>query len=289
MIEFSAFFINLVGVYEIIIIMNSLFEIIKQDIFFLFTNTKKITFHEALIQLSLRDIQETKIEMWSSIIGEIFLESFILYIFPFQKDENLNLNYSIFELIELIIIYCVLFICVESSSLFIYQKFNSFLNQSIDAEEKDEKEIQKIVIIFSLFFLSLVSMYFKNYLNYVTIKNFNKSNNKRKFLFLIFLIYIISFIISFIFQLLYDYMRKEESFKLDCNCCNNCICCCNCCIEKCFKCCCRTKNQNKKTVLKLKKKNVIFVVIYIMKKIGKKQKLMRLIKIQIFLFQILHL
>ena len=74
LIEFSAFFINLVGVYEIIIIMNSLFEIIKQDIFFRFTNTKKMTFHEALIQLSLRDIQETKIEMWSSIIGEIFLE-----------------------------------------------------------------------------------------------------------------------------------------------------------------------------------------------------------------------
>ncbi len=58
LLEFSAFFINLVGVYEIIIIMNSLFEIIKQDIFFRFTNTKKITFHEALIQLSLRDIQE---------------------------------------------------------------------------------------------------------------------------------------------------------------------------------------------------------------------------------------
>ena len=207
MIEFSAFFINLVGVYEIIIIMNSLFEIIKQDIFFRFTNTKKITFHEALIQLSLRDIQETKIEIWSSIIGEIFLESlgleissaiffFFQYIFPFQKDENLNLNYSIFELIELIIIYCV-FICVGSSSLFIYQKFNSFLNQSIDAEEKDEKEIQKIVIIFSLFFLSLVSMYFKNYLNYVTIKNFNKSNNKRKFLFLIFLIYFLYYFFYF--------------------------------------------------------------------------------------------
>ncbi len=77
---------------------------------------------------------------------------FILYIFPFQKDENLNLNYSIFELIELIIIYCILFICVGSSSLFIYQKFNSFLNQSIDAEEKDEKEIQKIVIIIFSFF-----------------------------------------------------------------------------------------------------------------------------------------
>ena len=41
LIEFSAFFINLVGVYEIIIIMNSLFEIIKQDIFFCFTNIKK--------------------------------------------------------------------------------------------------------------------------------------------------------------------------------------------------------------------------------------------------------
>ena len=220
LIEFSAFFINLVGVYEIIIIMNSLFEIIKQDIFFRFTNTKKITFHEALIQLSLRDIQETKIEMWSSIIGEIFLESlgleissaiffffnliclFILYIFPFQKDENLNLNYSILELIELFIIYCVLFICVGSFSLFIYQKFNSFLNQSIDAEEKDEKEIQNIIYNIFSFFLSLVSMYFKNYLNYVIIKNFNKSNNKRKFLFLIFLIYIIFLYYFFYFSII---------------------------------------------------------------------------------------
>ena len=138
----------------------------------MFYKHKKITFHETLIQLSLRDIQETKIEMWSSI------------------------------LIELIIIYCVLFICVGSFSLFIYQKFNSFLNQSIDAEEKDEKEIQNIIYNIFSFFLSLVSMYFKNYLNYVIIKNFNKSNNKRKFLFLIFLIYIIFLYYFFYFSII---------------------------------------------------------------------------------------
>ena len=74
-IEIIALYINLIGVYQIIIIMNSLFEIIKQDILFRFTSTKKITFFDALIKLSLRDFQEIKIEMWSSIIGEIILES----------------------------------------------------------------------------------------------------------------------------------------------------------------------------------------------------------------------
>jgi hypothetical protein len=178
---------------------------------------------------------------------------FILYIFPFQKVENLNLNYSLFELIELISIYCVLFICIGSSSLYIYQKFVSLINQIIGKEEKETKDMQKMFSILGIFWISYTSMYFKNYLNYIIVKNFNKSNNKRKLLFLMFLIYIISFIISFILQLVIDYMRKEESFKLDCNCCNNCICCCNCCIQKCCKCCCCRKNQNKKTVLKLKK------------------------------------
>ena len=40
-IEIIALYINLIGVYQIIIIMNSLFEIIKQDILFRFTSTKK--------------------------------------------------------------------------------------------------------------------------------------------------------------------------------------------------------------------------------------------------------
>ena len=37
---------------------------------------------------------------------------FILFLFPFQKNENLNLNYSLFELIELTILYLILFVSV---------------------------------------------------------------------------------------------------------------------------------------------------------------------------------
>ena len=50
---------------------------------------------------------------------------FILFLFPFQKNENLNLNYSLFELIELTILYLILFISVGGGSLLIFQKFMS--------------------------------------------------------------------------------------------------------------------------------------------------------------------
>ena len=83
---------------------------------------------------------------------------FILYIFPFQKVENLNLNYSLFELIELISIYCVLFICIGSSSLYIYQKFVSLINQIIGKEEKETKDMQKMFSILGIFWISYTSM-----------------------------------------------------------------------------------------------------------------------------------
>ena len=140
-IQILAVIFNLIANYELITILDALFEIIKQDIFSHFVKQNKTNFFEALLNGSLRKIPEFEIDIWSSMIGAIILESlgleitssiffiinviclFILFLFPFLND----INYSIFELVELIIIFLILFVSVGGCSLLIFQKFMSVI------------------------------------------------------------------------------------------------------------------------------------------------------------------
>ena len=70
-----AYFFNFISVYEIIGILDSIYILLKQDILNHYTTTKKVTFKDAVINTSFREIPELEIEMLSSIIGELVLES----------------------------------------------------------------------------------------------------------------------------------------------------------------------------------------------------------------------
>jgi len=254
-LQILAVILNLIANYEIITIMNAFFEIIKQDIFNRFVKTKKINFFEALLNGTLREIPEFEIEIWSSMIGGIILETlgleitssiffipnviclFILFLFPFQKNENLNLNYSLFELIELTILYLILFISVGGGSLLIFQKFMSVTIKYFKQLCKINEIYIELISSYISVLVTLLSMFIKIYLNHIIIKQFDYSIQKRKFLLFIILIYIIPFIISFFLQFIFDYYRKEESFNLKCNCGNFIFCKC------CYKYCCK-KNLN---------------------------------------------
>ena len=273
-----AYFFNFISVYEIIGILDSIYILLKQDILNHYTTTKKVTFKDAVINTSFREIPELEIEMLSSIIGELVLESLgleisyaifftancslliIILFFPFQNEDNLDSKFSIFEFIMLAIIFLLLYISVGASSLFIYQKFMSYISYF------------KYKIYFITLFIAIASMWVKNYLNYLIIK-------KHHFILQHILIYIVCFAISFILQLLIDYYRNDESFGLDFKCNDFKICCINfeaiCYYLKCSCCCCK-KNKYNISVLKKKKKYMIFAVTFVIKKNGKKQKLINI-------------
>ena len=246
-----AFFFNFVSVYEILGIINSLYDIIRQEILYYIyhsPSTKKMTFREAIINNSFRNVPELEVEMISSIIGELLLKSLgleisyiifyfvniicliVLLLFPFQSEDNLGSNLSRFEFIELIVIIIFLYISVGGCALLIYQKFLEYT-----AHNNINFFIIPLVI-------SICSMFLKNQLNYWLVKS------KRYFLLFHVLIYIISSFISFILQFLIDKERKEESFGIDFNCCDNKIFGIN--FEKLCRCC--LEKKNKKTILEKK-------------------------------------
>ena len=103
---------------------------------------------------------------------------FILFLFPFQKNDNLNSNYSLFELIELIILYLILFVCVGGVSFLIFQKFMSVI---IEYFEQFNENSTEIIISYINVLVTLLSMLIKIFLNHIIIKQFDYSINKRKF------------------------------------------------------------------------------------------------------------
>lgn len=89
-----AFFFNFVSVYEIVGILNSIYDIIRQEILYYIyhsPSTKKMTFREAIINNSFRTVPELEVEMISSIIGELLLKSL-----------GLEISYVIFFFVNII-------------------------------------------------------------------------------------------------------------------------------------------------------------------------------------------
>ena len=241
-----ATFLNLISVYQIITIMNSLFQIVKEDFLGRFIKENKKTFFEHLVYDTFKNLPELEIEYWSSMIGILLLEklkieisSIILFVinlgcliclnlFPFHKEEDLQTNYSVFELVELIIFYSILFLSVGGGSLFYYQKFIYFF-------EKCSNFCSSLLI----FIVSSASMISRIGINYLIIYLFNYKVNKLKFSFWYFFVYGFFFLLSWGIQFWIDSKLKEEIFTL-CDCC------------KCCKNRCRKKPKNPVTVLRKK-------------------------------------
>ena len=259
--------------------MNSLFQILKEDLTSRFIKVEKNNFFELIVHDSFKNVPEIEIEFWSSMISGILLEnlklelsSFIffiinssclicLYLFPFHKGDDLEIKYSLFELIELLIFYIILFFCAGGSSLFYYKKFisefNDWQGEWIKKDDNgnvviDEngyelnfnflKQTMNSAIIF---LISCLSMLIKIELNFLIINKFHYSVNKRLFSLFYFLVYVIFFSMSFVIQIIIDYYQKDECFDLKCDCCNKC---------DCLQCCCCYKNKPKNPISVLKTK-----------------------------------
>ena len=101
-----ATYFNLVSsVYQIISIMNSLYQIIKEDFLGRFIDQEKKNFFEHLVSQTFQVFPEIKISFWTTMIGSIILNNlklelssfilfvlnflclFFLYLFPFHKGE----------------------------------------------------------------------------------------------------------------------------------------------------------------------------------------------------------
>ena len=251
-----ATYFNLVSVYQIISIMNSLYQIIKEDFLGRFIDQEKKNFFKHLVSQTFQVFPEIKILFWTSMIGSIILNNlklelssfilfvlnflclFFLYLFPFHKGERLDKNYSAFEFIEFLIIYVILFLCVGGGSLFYYQKFISVFNDWISSFEFF-KPFSNLISSLFIFVISCLSMLTKIELNYIILNKFNNVS-KRLFSVFNFLVYFFFFFVSFCFQFAFDLIQNDESFSLKCTCC-----------KKCFRKCCKKKEKNNPiTVLK---------------------------------------
>ena len=103
---------------------------------------------------------------------------FIYFIFfPFQKNDNLNSNYFLFELIELIILYLILFVCVGGGSLLIFPKFMYF---TIKYFKRIHENSVEIISSYINVIVTSLSMLIKIILNYKIIKQFDYFNSKKK-------------------------------------------------------------------------------------------------------------
>ena len=264
-----ATFLNLVSVYQIITIMNSVFQIVKEDLLGRFVEIEQKTFFEHIVYDSFKNLPELEIEFWSSMLGSIILEnckieisSFILFVinlgcliclnlFPFHKEEDLQKKYSAFELIELIIFYLILFLSVGGGSLFYYQKFISVFKK---LNKLFIPYLKKVYISYFILFISCESMITKIRLDYLIIDKFDYKVNKRKFSLCYFSVYAGFFFLSWVIQIILDKCLRDEIFALKCDCCKKCKKCCECC-QKCCKCCqkcCENKINDPITVLRKK-------------------------------------
>ena len=128
--------IHLIGIHEGIIMLKALFKEIKDSIALKVAGTpREFSFYEFLEIASYKDIPEIDVAMTTSTIGIIFLKKFEFYcsnvtfqlasafgfvilflIFDFHKDERLSEDYSVAEIVVLLISYVLLSITVGFSS-----------------------------------------------------------------------------------------------------------------------------------------------------------------------------
>ena len=179
-IFFSTFFviINLIGIFQLITLMNTLSEFIKTCILTYFTLdennlddvkkaelVQKYNFYEIFLEKSKNNEIDFNLMMFTNIFGEMILNStgfrfsssismfincipfFLIVNFNFDSYEE-NYKYNIYKIIYLIICYIFLFFGVGSSSLLsqkiLIDSYLKYKNYKISLDKKKlKKEIKK--------------------------------------------------------------------------------------------------------------------------------------------------
>ena len=240
--------IQLIRVQEMIIILNSLLnELIDELKIAIVKTPREYNFYEVIKICSFKELPDIDVALITSFIGVVALKSlgylvtnlifqlipgviFLLFFlfFEFHTGKELENNYTLSEIIILLIIYILGYILVGGSSLITMKQIKdeiSKLDLLIDNENKDDDNKDKesditneIFSSASFILLSGLSLIFTILLNKLLIFILNNNTNQKKFLYGITGICIASNIISTVCFAIHscpiikkDIKEKEES------------------------------------------------------------------------------
>lgn len=252
--------IQLIGVQEMIIILNSLLnELIDELKIAIVKTPREYNFYEVIKICSFKELPDIDVALITSFIGVVAFKSlgylvtnlifqlipgliFLLFFlfFEFHTGKELENNYTLSEIIILLIIYILGYILVGGSSLITMKQIKDEIskldllidNENKDDDNKDKDESKKsditketkFNIIFEIFssasfiLLSGLSLIFTILLNKLLIFILNNNINQKKFLYGISGICIASNIISTVCFAIHscpiikkDIKEKEES------------------------------------------------------------------------------
>ena len=213
--------IQLVGVQEMIIILNSILNELKDELkLYLYNTPRKINFYENLRRASYRETPDIDVAMATSFIGILIIKAlgfaltniifqlipalwflFFFFFFSFHTEKELENNYNLSEIIMLLLTYIIEFILVGASSSLSLKEITDgckFLTKIINDKEdkssnKSSNEIKNffqvdtyINIIF--FFKSCLSLLITILLNKKVISTLKDNISQKKLLYYISLI-----------------------------------------------------------------------------------------------------
>ena len=221
--------IQLIGVQEMIIILNSLLnELIDELKIAILKTSREYNFYEVIKICSFKELPDIDVALITSFIGIIALKSlgylitnlifqlipgiiFLLFFlfFEFHTGKELENNYTLSEIIILLLVYIFCYILVGGSSLITMKQIRNELvklsilnennndnidnnnnNKKSESQKSDNKsEIKNYDIIYELFSLSIfillsgLSLIFTILLNKLLVFILNNNTNQKKFLF----------------------------------------------------------------------------------------------------------
>ena len=234
--------LNLLSVYQIISIKNTLFDEIIDDIkSSIFQEPREKNFYKRLTDETFRTFPELEIFLVGQFLSKPFLDwlgikwtnlicyfvnsiclGFLILFYSLNNLNDLNKHYTIYDDIILIIIWVFIYISTSISSLVIYDFFlkvpkKFIIEYCLDSKQEEKKENKDRILNSGLFFfdglLKAVTYFIKIKLNEYIYKKFDYSINKPLFLFSYFLIYNISGIIPILFMTIM-YTIKEKKDKI---------------------------------------------------------------------------
>lgn len=232
-------------------VMNAILNELIEEGKLKFLQTERTnTFYEEIRFSTFRNIPDIDVALFFNFLGEMIFKCFgyfftnilfeginlcflilFFYGFHFHVGEELNENYFKSEIIILILSYLVFFVCIGSVSMLSLQEYfrdinfyfefkennNSNLdNKSNDNNDQDNNNKNDDLNQSWLFcFLCGISLILDILLNKLMIKIFKNDVNRRRYLLGITIIYILSFILSSLFYLLYQFVFGRINY---CNC-----------------------------------------------------------------------
>ena len=218
--------IHLIGIQESIIIINSLFSELVEELELMINNTpREYDFYEKLEINSYRILPEINVAMMTSSVGIFFLRHFgfccsnitfqmitlilillLFLLFDFHTNDKLADSYNRVESLILLFSYIFLSITVGCSSTLALKEFFDII--SLFKKIRNEKLVEKI----TFYILSPISLFIIILINRKIITSI--SNKKHKLILLYMIITIFSsFILSLIFHCFLSIPLKDNDKK----------------------------------------------------------------------------